>query len=171
MARLVAVIGSGSPDTERDRLAEELGAAIVRCGYGVVSGGLGGVMEAASRGAASAQKDASTPVVAIIPGTEKAAANPHADVVIPTGMGHARNVLVVLTADAVVAVGGQSGTLSEMAHAWKLGKPLCALAAAGGWAAELAGRTLDDKRDEAVFHAESVAAVEAWLRALSDDGV
>jgi hypothetical protein len=167
MQPLVAVIGNGEPDPERDKLAEEVGAAIVRAGCGLVCGGLGGVMEAASRGARNAATDARAPVVAILPGTDKEDANPHADIVIPTGLGYARNLLVVLAADAVVAIGGQSGTLSEIAHAWQLGKPLCALAGAEGWAAELAGTRLDDKRPDAVYAARSAQEVEAWLRTLA----
>jgi hypothetical protein len=158
---MVAVIGNGDPDPARDRLAEELGAALARSGYGLVCGGLGGVMEAACRGAQSAGAD--VPVVGVLPGTDRAAANPHVDVAIATGMGYARNLVVVLSADAVVAVGGASGTLSEMAHAWQLGKPLCALGGVPGWATDLAGRSLDGKRQDAVFAASSVAEVEAWL--------
>ena len=167
MHRMVAVIGNGEPHSERDRLAEEVGAAVVRAGYGVVCGGLGGVMEAASRGARQARTDGHAPVVAILPGTDKAAANPHADIVIPTGLGTARNLLVVLAADAVVAVGGQSGTLSEIAHAWQLDKPLCALSGAEGWAATLAGTAIDDRRSDAIYAADSVQDVEDWLRALA----
>ena len=164
MLRMVAVIGNGESHPERDKLAEAVGATIVQAGCGLVCGGLGGVMEAASRGARSAAGDAGPPVLALLPGIDKAAANAHADIVIPTGLGYARNLLVVLTADAVVAIGGQSGTLSEIAHAWQLGKPLCALADAEGWAASLAGRSLDDKRTDTIFAAHSVAEVEEWLR-------
>jgi len=151
---------------ERDALAKQVGAAIVRAGFGLVCGGLGGVMEAASSGARAARADASTPIVAILPGADKGAANPFADVVIPTGLGYARNLLVVLAADAVVAIGGKSGTLSEMAHTWQVGKPLCALGTAEGWAAALAGRPIDDKRADVVFEATTAADVEAWLARL-----
>jgi len=161
---MVAVIGNGDADAERDRLAEQVGALIARRGLGLVCGGLGGVMEAACRGARDA--DAGAPVVAVLPGTDRAAANRYADVVIPTGMGYARNLIVVLSADAVVAVGGASGTLSEMAHAWQLGKPICALAAVDGWAARLAGSTIDGKRSDAVFEARTIADVAAWLDSL-----
>lgn len=170
MPALVAVIGNGDVDPARDRLAEQIGAAIVGCGCGLVCGGLGGVMEAACRGARAARADQSTPIVAILPGTDRRHANPYTDVVIPTGLGYARNLLVVLAADAVIAIGGKSGTLSEMAHAWQLGKPLCALAAASGWAASLAGRSLDDKRTDVVFDAATVAEAEAWLTRLLADG-
>lgn len=163
MRRMVAVIGNGEADPRRDRLAEEIGALIVRSGCGLVCGGLGGVMAAACRGASAARADAATPIVAILPGTERREATPLADVVIPTGLGYARNLLVVLAADAVIAIGGQSGTLSEMAHAWQLGKPLCALTEVTGWAASLAGKPLDDKRGDVVFAAATVAEAEAWL--------
>lgn len=161
------MIGNSEPDAERDKLAEEVGAAIVRAGCGLVCGGLGGVMEAASRGARGAATDGRATIVAILPGTDKGEANPHATIVIPTGLGYARNVLVVLAADAVVAIGGRSGTLSEIAHAWQLGKPLCALAGAEGWAATLAGTRLDDKRLDAVYRARSGDDVEVWLRTLA----
>lgn len=164
MHRLVAVIGNGDDDTARDEVAAQLGAAIARCGYGVVCGGLGGVMQAACRGAKSVAGNA--PTVAILPGTDREAANPYADVVIPTGIGYARNILVVLSADAVIAVGGGSGTLSEMAHAWQLGKPLCALGQADGWAARLAGTALDGKRGDRIFAAATLEEAEAWLRDL-----
>lgn len=161
--RMVAVIGNGEADPRRDRLAEEVGALVARAGCGLVCGGLGGVMTAACRGARAARSDDGTPIVAILPGTDRRDANPYADVVIPTGLGYARNVLVILAADAVIAVGGQSGTLSEMAHAWQLGKPLCALTAMPGWAASLAGKSIDDKRTDVVFEAAAIADVEAWL--------
>lgn len=167
LASLVAVIGNGESDPERDKLAEEVGAAVVRAGCGLVCGGLGGVMEAASRGARRAASDGHAPIVAILPGTDKGEANPHANIVIPTGLGYARNLLVILAADAVVAIGGQSGTLSEIAHAWQMGKPLCALTATEGWAAQLAGTRLDDKHPHAVHRASSAHEVEAWLRTLA----
>lgn len=167
MRRLIAVIGNGDADDTRDAVAAQLGATIVRCGFGVVCGGLGGVMQAACRGAKSVDDDALT--VAILPGGDRDAANPYADVVIPTGLGYARNLLVVLSAEAVVAVGGASGTLSEMAHAWQLGKPLCGLGMADGWAARLAGTALDSRRDDLIHAAATIGDVEKWLRALPAD--
>ena len=167
---MVAVIGNGNSEPRSEELAEAVGALIAEAGYGLVCGGLGGVMEAACRGARDVLGSRTGPVVAILPGDDKNAANPHADVVIPTGLGYARNLLVVLTADAVVAVGGASGTLSEIAHAWQHGKPICALAPAGGWAARLAGQTLDAKRADAVFEAQGIEDVAGWLRETLGDG-
>jgi uncharacterized protein (TIGR00725 family) len=88
-----------------------------------VCGGLGGVMEAACRGA----KDAGGTTVGILPGTDRAAANPFVDVAVATGLGEARNALVVRAADAVIAIGGGYGTLSEIALALKAGKRVVGL--------------------------------------------
>jgi uncharacterized protein (TIGR00725 family) len=92
----------------------------------LVCGGLGGVMEAACRGA----KGAGGTTIGILPGSERAAANAFVDVAVPTGLGEARNALVVRAADAVIAVGGGYGTLSEIALALKAGKPVVGL---GSW--------------------------------------
>src|SRR5258707_10963525 len=110
----IAVIGPGC-DAADDELAqaEEAGAAIAEAGAGLVCGGLGGVMEAACRGARS--RGGLT--VGLLPGTDRDAANGWVVVALPTGLGEARNALVVRAADAVVAIGGGWGTLSEIALA------------------------------------------------------
>lgn len=128
----VAVIGPGQADPEAERAALRVGELLARAGAVVVCGGLGGVMEAACRGAEAAGGTS----LAILPGESRAAANPHATLAIPSGMGEARNVLVVRSADAVVAVGGGFGTLSELALALKLGKPVVGL---GTWELARAG--------------------------------
>src|SRR5262249_52357241 len=100
--------------------AEQVGAGLARAGAVVVCGGLGGVMAAACRGADAA----GGLTIAILPGADRTAANEWARVVVPTGMGEMRNVLVVRAADAVIAVGGAYGTLSEVALALKTGLPV-----------------------------------------------
>jgi len=160
---LVAVVGTGDADDELERIAEAVGAAVAGAGAGLVCGGLGGVMEAACRGARGVGGGRRGPVIGILPGIDAAAANPYVEVAIPTGLGYARNLLVVLTGAAVVAVGGASGTLSEIAHAWQLGRPLCAVRSGGGWAAELAGRSLDGKRLDRIHEARDADEVSAWL--------
>lgn len=161
--RQVSVIGAAKADPELRALALELGQALVDAGYRIVCGGLTGVMEAVSEGAHRSERAAGADVVGILPTIEADAANPYVDIVVPTGLGHARNVLIVASGDAVVAVGGRTGTLSEIAVAWTLGKPLVALSPAGGWGARLAGEHLDDRRSDAIVDAASVADVIAAL--------
>jgi uncharacterized protein (TIGR00725 family) len=154
--RAVAVCGTGSPDIEAMALAEELGHLIVARGCVLVCGGMGGVMEAACRGGAAARDEGGAGIVlGVLPGGDLDGGNPHCQLVLPTGMGVARNVLVVRAADAVILVGGGAGTLSEAAYAWQFGKPVVALACSGGWAARLAGRAIDDRRPDQVISATS----------------
>jgi uncharacterized protein (TIGR00725 family) len=120
----IAVIGNAEAAPSEYEAAYAAGRAIAGNGAVLVCGGLGGVMEAASRGA----HEAGGITVGILPGT--AGGNPYLDITIPTGLGHARNVLVVLSADAVIAVGGGYGTLSEIAIALKTGRPVYGI---GSW--------------------------------------
>ena len=123
----VAVVGpSGDPGSAVLALAEEVGRRLAEAGAVVVTGGGTGVMEAASRGAA----DAGGVVVGILPGADRAEANSHVTVALATGLGEVRNALVVRAVDAVIAVGGSWGTLSEVALACRTGVPVWALA---GW--------------------------------------
>lgn len=135
---MIAVIGAGSATPAEKKRAEEVGRLLSEKGCIVVTGGLGGVMEAASRGA----KKAGGFVVAVAPGHE---ANAHADLIIATEMGDARNAILANTAEAFVAVGGAHGTLSEIAFALKRGKTVAGL---GTWAIE--GVTPADSPAEAV---------------------
>ena len=132
----VAVVGGGSASAEEERAAEDVGRGLAEAGAIVVCGGLGGVMEAACRGA----KAGGGTTVGILPGASRQEANPYVDVAIPTGLGELRNGLVVRAADALVAVGGEFGTLSEIALALKARKPVVAL---GGWELAREGRPVD----------------------------
>ena len=122
--RQVAVSGGGA-DPPQDALAaaEEVGRLLAEAEIRVVCGGLGGVMEAAARGAAAVGGE----VLGILPGADPADANPYCTHVVATGIGHARNLAVVASADAVIAIGGEWGTLSEIAFARRLGRPVVAL--------------------------------------------
>lgn len=119
----VSVIGGGLVDEETAATAETVGRLLGEQNHEVVCGGLGGVMEAACRGARSAGGH----TIGILPGSDPRAANPHVETAIATGMGNARNVLVVLNGDAVVAISGSTGTLSEIGHALDFGKPVAGL--------------------------------------------
>jgi uncharacterized protein (TIGR00725 family) len=119
----IAVVGSGLPDTPVAGLAEEVGRLLGEAGCTVVCGGLRGVMEAVARGARSAGGVA----IGILPGESRHDANPWVAHAIATGMGHARNLAVVASGDAVIAIGGGWGTASEVALARKLGRPVVLL--------------------------------------------
>lgn len=122
----VAVVGPGEAvDGETDAVAREVGRLLAEAGAVVVCGGLGGVMTAVARGA----RAGGGTVVGLLPGDDRAAANEYLSVALPTGLGQARNVLVVTAADAVIAVGMNAGTLSEVALAVRAGKPVVQVAA------------------------------------------
>ena len=110
---IIAVIGASEPTAEIAGLAAQVGEELARRGVMLVCGGLGGVMEAACRGA----KSAGGTTIGIIPGSDPETANPWVDIPICTGLSHARNVIIVKTGSAAIAVGGGYGTLSEIGHA------------------------------------------------------
>lgn len=127
----ISVVGSSESNDEFLPLAREVGRVIAAQGAVLICGGLGGIMEAAARGA----KEKGGLTVGILPNYDKHSANPFTDITIPTGLGHARNVLVVASGDIVVALPGSHGTRSEVAIALKLGKPVIGVRAwrdAGG---------------------------------------
>ena len=161
--KIISVVGGSDSDESASKLAEELGEEIAKRGIALACGGLGGVMEAACRGA----KKADGLTIGILPTDFKEHANKYVDVVIPTGFGHARNYLVAKTGDAVIAVAGSAGTLSEMAIAWFSDRPVIAIAPSGGWAERLAGSKIDDRRQDKVISAETAAeAVQKAVEAL-----
>ena len=120
MATQIAVIGSGR---EHEAAAEEVGRFLAERGCTVVSGGLGEVMAAACRGA----KSAGGTTIGILPGVSRSDANPWVDHTVVTGIGHARNLAVAASGDAVIAIGGSWGTLAEIGFALRLGRPVVIL--------------------------------------------
>lgn len=121
----ISVIGNGSCEqgSEAWCLAEEVGRGLAEAGIAVVCGGLGGVMEAVSKGAAEAGGEA----IGIVPGVSVDDANEHCTRVVASAIGYARNLAVVASGDAVIAIGGEWGTLSEIGHARTFGKTVVAL--------------------------------------------
>ena len=124
--RVVAVIGAGECNAETAEAAREIGVLLAAAGCIVATGGLGGVMEAASRGA----RESGGTVLGILPGSSIEERNGHVTVAVATGMGDARNAILANTAEAFVAVGGSHGTLSEIAFALKRQKRVVSL---GSW--------------------------------------
>lgn len=126
-ARLISVIGAGSEASGADEAAcetaRQVGRLLAEKGWGVVCGGFKGIMQAVCQGNA----EAGGLTVGITPGTDASEANPYCKVVVPTGMGQARNLLVVLSGEGAIAITGKNGTLSEIGHALKQGKPVVSL--------------------------------------------
>ncbi len=126
MQTLIGVIGGGDASEKEYETAVEVGGEIARRGYTLVCGGLGGVMEAACRGA----KSQGGLTIGIIPGTNRQEANKFVDIPVVTGLSHARNIIVVRSSCAIIAIGGSYGTLSEIAYALRLDVPVVGI---GSW--------------------------------------
>lgn len=140
---IIAVIGAREPSPEEAGLAEEVGREIARQGAALICGGLGGTMEAACRGAGSEGGI----TIGVLPGDDPDAANPHVQIPIATGMGYARNVVVVRSAKAVIAVGGHYGTLSEIAYALAGNTPVIGL---NTWSI-----SRDGKQDDSIIYIQN----------------
>jgi len=154
--KTIAVIGGGPCTKKEAKLAEEVGRELAKRGAVLVCGGLGGVMEAACRGASS---EGGT-TIGILPGDDSRTANPHVQIPIATGMGYARNIAVVRSAGAVIAVGGSYGTLSEISYALQGGTPVIGL---GTWTISRNG-----KEDNSIIPAQSpTEAVDKALKLAS----
>ncbi len=162
---IVAVVGDGiiEPGSPKELLAEELGRRLIDHGYRLLTGGLGGVMAAAARGARSSSRHTSGDIIGILPDDDVVEVNPWIDIAVPTGLGHGRNAIVA-HADAIVAVGGGAGTLSEMCFAWLHDRLVIALACPG-WSGRVAGAPLDERKrfesipDDQVWRASDPAQV------------
>jgi uncharacterized protein (TIGR00725 family) len=143
--KLIAVIGDANlqQNSEKYILAENLGRCLIDHGFRLVTGGLGGVMEAAPKGARSSSSYRQGDIIGILPGNDPREANPFVDICIPTGLDLARNV-IIMNADAVIAIGGGAGTLSEIANAWALGRLIIAYRVEG-WSGKLADQKIDTR--------------------------
>lgn len=151
--KFIAVIGGGECSAEEAELAEEVGREIARRGAILICGGLSGVMEAACKGAYAE----GGMTIGILPGDSRRQANRYVQIPIATGVGYARNVIVVKSAQAVIAIGGSYGTLSEISHARQSGIPVIGL---NTWSFSKDGKT-----DKSIIRARN--AVEAVKKAIS----
>ena len=173
---VIAVIGDGDAPVQTAAIARQVGRGIVGRGWRLVTGGLGGVMEAASRGAREAEAYREGDVLGVLPTGDAASANSFVDIAVPTNMGYARNTIIVTMADVVVAVGGGAGTLTEIAMAWQLGRPIVALCSGpdgevAGWSHRLGGERIDGRPRAPIVAASSVnEALDAVALALSSSG-
>ncbi|MBN2527908.1 MAG: TIGR00725 family protein [Deltaproteobacteria bacterium] len=163
---VIGVIGANFADTEVLEIASAVGEAIADSGCHLVCGGKGGVMAAACRGFRFARNELNAVrvvAIGILPEDTSASANEFVDVVVPSGVGIARNAIITRMADGIVSVGGASGTLSELAFAWQMGKPIAAMVGSGGWSEKLAGCRIDDTRTDEVYAAQSAGDAVGFL--------
>ena len=158
MSTIIAIAGAANIDGDAttQQLAFECGKLVVERGYTLATGGLGGVMEHASRGGRAASNHTPGDIIGVLPGSDPAPANRYVDTAIPTGMGEGRNLLLVSMARAVITIGGGAGTLSEIAFAWQLRRLIVALGEAG-WSGKLGGTRLDDRREDTIFAAATAS--------------
>lgn len=152
---MVGVIGASSVDSAVMNMAFDVGRNIAKKGWHLLTGGGNGVMSAACKGFLESRTIPQIVSIGILPSDDSKFANPYLDIPIPTGMGWARNTLITRAANALIAIGGCSGTLSEIAFAWQMDRPIVALSSSGGWAEKLAGRAVDNRRDDIIQSAAS----------------
>ena len=145
---IIGVIGASRVDSSDYEAARAVGKGLAEAGVAIVCGGLGGVMEAACQGV----QEVGGTSIGILPGAEASSANQYVSLAVPTNLGHARNVIIAHTARALIAVAGGYGTLSEIAIALKLGRPVIAM---GQWS-EIPGVIRVETAAEAVAQALAI---------------
>jgi uncharacterized protein (TIGR00725 family) len=176
MTITIGVIGQGEigPDDagQISNIAEAVGAAVARRGAVLVTGGRQGVMEAASRGA----KGANGVTIGFLPTMDRADANPYVDIIFPTGLGRARNLIIARGCDALIMVGGGAGTLNELTIAYAEGRPVVVVRGSGGWADRIAsvlydGKYLDERKivEISISDGAEEAVAIAIVRGASND--
>ncbi|MCA6062865.1 SLOG cluster 4 domain-containing protein [Thalassolituus marinus] len=166
---LIAVVGSASnslPESQK-QLALEVGQQVVDSGCRLICGGMGGVMMYAAQGAHQSVHYCPGDVIGVLPSYQKTEANPFIDIALPTGLGVARNAVLMAACDAVIALDGGSGTLSEIALAWQMQKPIACIGD-HGWHQRLDSLTLDQRRDDTICVLDSLADLQQFLSQLLD---
>jgi len=156
MKQIIAIIGNANieNDIEKQNFAYEIGKSIIDNGYILATGGLGGVMEYASKGARSSKNYSQNLIIGVLPDYHSENANEYVDLPISTGLGLSRNLILISMSNAVIAIGGGSGTLNEISAAWQMNKLIIALKTSG-WSEKLQGQTLDSRRNDIIFGAEN----------------
>jgi uncharacterized protein (TIGR00725 family) len=162
---VIGIIGAaqGQCTQELYDFAYETGLLLGAKGFTIACGGMGGVMEAACKGVKSSPATFRNQTIGIIPGAQPSEANPYVDLVIPSGIGIARNILIINSAHMLIAFGGGAGTLSEIAFAWQKGKTVLCVTAFGGWAAEMAGKQIDGRYSGLLVPVSSLKEIEEYL--------
>ena len=164
----ISIIGGRDIDEDVQKLVEDISRMLVEEGYRIVTGGLGLLPSAAHRGAKSASNSTEADTIAILPGFDPKPAYNHADIIIPTGLDVSRNAIVA-NSDAVIAIGGGAGTLSEIAYAWQFKRPILATSVEG-WSSKIAGQVVDNRKritnpsiDDIVFPCKTIEDIRSKL--------
>lgn len=166
---VVAVIGASAAPEEHLEMARRVGVALAVARFHLLCGGGDGVMAAACRGFVTARSDETIKTIGLLPVDQENWANPYVDLPLPTGLGIARNAVIARMARGLIAVGGCSGTLSEIAYGWQMEKPIAALAHSGGWAAELAGQRIDERREDRIYAAQTAEDAVDYLQKVFEE--
>lgn len=154
--KIIGVIGDASIKNEEEyKLAYEIGKRIIDEGFILATGGLGGVMEAASKGASESTSNDGKSIIAVLPDNNSESANIYANIILPLGTGIRRNIDLISMCSAVIAIGGGAGTLCEISTAWQMGKLIVALGNYGQ-SGKLKNQRLDDRRQDIIFGADCV---------------
>jgi uncharacterized protein (TIGR00725 family) len=148
---IISVICGSQIDKDTEKKAIEIGKLLAKNDYALVCGGLYGGMEAVCKGA----KQENGLTIGIIPKKNKRAANDYVDIAIPVPFSQGRNLVVVLSGDACIAISGKAGTLSEMCFAWIYKKPIIALSSVPGWSQKMANQKIDNRRSDKIYGAET----------------
>lgn len=156
MKQVIAVIGNANIENniEKQKISFELGKLVIDNGFVLATGGFGGVMEYASKGARKSKNYTENSIIGVLPDYNSDNANKYIDIAIPTGIGLARNLMLISMSNAVIAVGGGSGTLNEISASWQMNKLIIGLQVEG-WSNKLCGKALDDRRKDIIFCAKN----------------
>ncbi len=141
----------------------QIGSLLASLGATIICGGMGGFMEAVCKGVKESQNTYPAQTIGILPGEDDSSANPYIDISIPTGIGIARNLIIINSSDLLVAGGGGAGTLSEIAFAWQKEKKVLCLKGFGGWSEELAGRNLDERKKDILIPINTLEDLKSSL--------
>ncbi len=161
----IGIIGSNSSVCSKElyTFAFNLGKALADEGYILLNGGMQGVMEAVSKGAQQSDNKNSR-VIGILPFDHRETCNDYLDIVIPTGVGFARNAILVLSSDILIALGGGAGTLNEISYAWQFNKKVFCLTQTEGWSAKIADTNIDHRKSDLLIGFKDISEVIQNIR-------
>ena len=169
MRPIIGIIGSAESlcSNEMYEFAKELGDALMSAGFRIVTGGKGGVMEAVCMGAMNSHSYFEGSTICILPEADKKQANAFCDIIIPTGVGIARNIVIINTADVLVAIGGGAGTLSEISFAWQKSKKVLCVTKFDGWAKKMADVNIDKRNKNLNINVNNIDEIIEHLRQIT----